>query len=149
MKRLRALTTHGRTFEETVRFEQDCKALAEILARKNEQLGVSFWLPPLKSARLTLVTEEEGKITGGLVFNDVTEMTMVGDEAGLIRDFMDHEGRIRMALNRAGVEDLILFLPKCLMNDKRKSGMQRIVERLKFRLLDDKFSTFEGEVYGG
>lgn len=148
MKRLRALTPRGRTVEETQRFEQDAKALVRIIEHKQEQLGVEFWLPPLQQARLVLVTEEEEKITGGLVFSDLTEMTMVGDEASMVRDFMDHEGRIRMALNRAGCENLITFLPKCLMKDDRKSGMQRIVERLKFRLLDERFSTFEGEVYG-
>lgn len=149
MARLRVLDASGRSQKDRERFDRDCAALCRIIEKKQEQLGVKFWLPPLKQARVVLVSEEEGgEITGGLVFSQLFEMTMVGNHPSLIRNFMDEEQRIRMVLDRSGIDNMVLFLPQCLMNAKRKSGMQLIAERLKFRPIDSKFVTFEGEVYG-
>lgn len=128
--------------------DDDIPVLAEILARKSQQLGIEFWMPPLRESRVTFVLEVDGQVTGALVFNDVVEMTMVGDTPSVVSGIMEAEDKVRLVLDREGVENMVSFVPKELISEQRKSGMQRIMERLSFRRIDQNYACFEGEVYG-
>lgn len=124
----------------------DVPFLVDILRRKNEHLGISFWMPPLKQARCVLVAERNGAPQGALVFSDVTELTLVGDTPSVIRTMMHEQERIRLVAGRSGISDMVLFVPNTLMSDDRTSAMELIAKRMRFRRIDDRFAAFEGEI---
>ncbi|MDP9161710.1 MAG: hypothetical protein M3O09_15950 [Acidobacteriota bacterium] len=125
---------------------RDIPRLIEITKTKSQQLGVDFWLPPLEESKCVFVLEEDSQVVAALVFRQVTEMILVGDQPKAVKGLMRYEPRIRAVLKRAGVDSMLAFLPKALVKAGRKSGMERIMERLKFRKLDENFTSFEGEV---
>lgn len=128
----------------------DAPALVAINARKSEQLGEHLWLPKLDEERtkVVLVLEDEGVVKAGLVFRDVTEMILVGDQSLAIKGLMRKEAAIRAVLDRAGINEMIAPIPRQLLRSDRESGMERIMKRLRFRNIDSDVALFEGEIHG-
>lgn len=127
--------------------DEDKAVIRALIREKRQQLGIDFWLPKFEDARthLVLVFEKDGMVVGAVVFRQVWECILAAAEPAAMVAGVAFTPQIKEVLRREGIDEVLGFVPKKLLKRKRKSGMERLMERIGFRRIDDTIP-FEIEV---
>lgn len=131
----------------------DIPAIVNLIAHKKQQLGVDFWLPEFSDPRTyrVFVLEAHGEIIGAAVFRTIWELILAADNPLAMLAGIETQAEIREELQRAMVDQVVAFVPEKLVSwnrdggRMRKSGMERLIERLGFRRINNMVA-FETEV---
>lgn len=131
--------------------EQDRAVVSAMMEEKSFALGTSLWLPELGDPKVEAVFmfERDGIAAGALIFRQVSECIFAGNQPEVLRGALAHQERIRALLAHVGVDNVVAWVPEALLSSQRRTGMERIMNRIGFERIGPEFVSFETEVLHG